>query len=90
VKFSVRTANLYMQIADLPTELSQRVANLPLRDAINAALRKKEFKRSVEYYTESSCIEAARRVMGEIDLDPASCETAQHVAPYSISGRTTT
>lgn len=33
----------------------------------------------IEYYTPAPIIEAAREVMGEIDLDPASCEEANKV-----------
>jgi hypothetical protein len=34
---------------------------------------------SVEHYTPTEVVEAAREVLGEIDLDPASCEAAQKV-----------
>ncbi len=34
---------------------------------------------SVEHYTPASIVEAARETLGEIDLDPASCEAANQV-----------
>ena len=34
---------------------------------------------SVEHYTPVDVVEAAREVLGAIDLDPASCEEAQKV-----------
>lgn len=44
-----------------------------------APVSQREGYDSDEWYTPGWVIEAARRVMGEIDLDPASCELAQEV-----------
>jgi hypothetical protein len=71
---SARTARLYMQLAELPEAKWQAVAILPLCDVLRPALD--ERLASVEYYTGAKYIEAARRVLGAIDLDPASCAEA--------------
>ena len=65
-----------MRLAEHP-ELakSATVALLTVRAAL-ASVRKKG---SVEYYTPKTYVEAARRILGKIDLDPASCLEANKV-----------
>jgi DNA N-6-adenine-methyltransferase (Dam) len=43
-----------------------------------SAYGERRSNRSSEWYTPAYVIEAVRRVLGEIDLDPASCEKANH------------
>jgi hypothetical protein len=76
---SVRTARLYMQLAGLDLAKRQRVADLPLREALGAVVKSKRLLQSVECYTPTKYIEAVRRVLGGIDLDPASCAEANRV-----------
>jgi hypothetical protein len=74
---AARTARLYMQMAQMPAEEWQRVADLPLRDVLGGALKNES---SVEHYSPPEIIEAARRVFGgTIDLDPASCAEANRI-----------
>ena len=42
------------------------------------------YKRQDEWYTPADYIEAARRPMGSIDLDPATCEMAQTVVQADV------
>jgi hypothetical protein len=78
-KHSVRTARLYMQLAELPEAKRQRVAEMPLRDVLRPAVDERHLLASVEYFTPARYVTAARAVLGGIDLDPASCAEANRV-----------
>lgn len=67
-------------IADMEPEEQAAIVALPReerREAIKAHVAHNSGQS--EWYTPSTFVEAARAVMGRIDLDPASCETAQEV-----------
>ena len=74
--FKPRTARAYMSLAKLDPAKRQRVANLPLRAALHALGRCHRTLQSEEFYTPGQYVEAARRVLGSIDLDPGSCPEA--------------
>lgn len=68
------------QITDLEPEVQAEIVALPIperREAIKAHVAHNSGNN--EWYTPAEYVEAARTVLGDIDLDPASCETANSV-----------
>jgi hypothetical protein len=72
LKIAARTIRLYCQLASLPPAERQRVATLPLREALKVPTSGPSF----EYWTPAEWIAPVRQVLGSIDLDPASCSEA--------------
>ena len=83
---SVRTAQAYMRVGREWPQLAdtQRVALLPMRAALEMLAEPRPMfihvsDDSYEWFTPQDHIEAVRKVMGSIDLDPASTAKANEV-----------
>jgi len=91
---SARTARAYTLVAQRWPELEakwQRAANLSIRDAMrliappeSAAPHVVNNSGETEWYTPPEYIEQVRKVLGTIDLDPATSEVAQKIVKAKI------
>jgi len=72
-----------MERGDITTEDAVKIAELPPEEQVEALKDPKSIRTETsgndEWYTPEKYINLARDVMGDIDLDPASCEFSQKV-----------
>jgi hypothetical protein len=85
-RFSQRTINYYMELAEALGDRIATVANFPLRDALRLIGAKTGNQARLdacsgndEWPTPLKWVDRARRVMGTIDVDPASSFAAQRI-----------
>lgn len=85
----VRQAQTYMRVARLADDPNaQRASHLSIREAVKAIADSKPHvahnSGDNEWYTPPEYVEAARVVMGAIDLDPASSEIANRTVEAAV------